>query len=122
MDILKRNHILIVEDNLSMANMLAQLIEHHAIRASQSQSGNDALVKIEHEPPDLILLDLGLRDMNGLELATDVRRNEKTKSIPILVISGTPEQEDDCLKRGCNGFLLKPFALSELLTRIKCFL
>jgi DNA-binding response OmpR family regulator len=118
----KRKCILIVEDNPYLADIFGKLIEHQGIRASQAESGNDALIKMEQEPPDLVLLDLGLPDMNGLELATNVRRNEKTKSIPILVISATNEHKEDCLKKGCNDFFLKPFDFSKLFTRISDFL
>ena len=87
-------------------------------QASQAHSGKDALEQIKHKAPDLILLDVGLPDKNGLEVARLVRRNEKTRRIPILAMSGNPMHEKECLEVDCNDFILKPFSISTLLVRL----
>jgi two-component system, OmpR family, alkaline phosphatase synthesis response regulator PhoP len=56
--------------------------------------------------------------MSGLDLITQVRWDEKTKSIPILAMSGNPTEERKCLRIGCNDFILKPFDAPQLLERI----
>jgi CheY-like chemotaxis protein len=78
-----------VEDQPLVSEILIDLLGRYD-HPSQAHSGRDALEQIEHKVPDVILLDLSLPDMNGLEVARVVRQKEKTKSIPILAMSGTP--------------------------------
>jgi DNA-binding response OmpR family regulator len=72
--------------------------------------------------PDVILLDLDLPDMNGLDVIEFVRRNEKTSDIPILVMSGTSINHKRCLEIGCNDFIHKPFSLSTLFVRLSALI
>ena len=120
--ILKGKHILIVEDYSYLADILARLAQRYGIRVSHAESGTKALDVIKQELPDFILLDLGLPDMSGLAVVTRVRRDEKTRSVPILAMSGDPSRERICLRTGCNDFILKPFDISELLQRISALL
>jgi CheY-like chemotaxis protein len=116
--ILKGKHVLIVEDDRDLGRVLARLVRHYGIRVTHAESGPKALRLLKRELPDLILLDLGLPDMPGLDVVIQVRRDEKTKSVPILAMSGNPTEERQCLRTGCNGFILKPFDVSQLLQRI----
>jgi CheY-like chemotaxis protein len=79
---LQGKRILVVEDHPSLSKILTLVLRRYG-HPSQAHSGKDALEQIEHKAPDLILLDLSLPDMNGLEIARLVRRNEKTSRIPI---------------------------------------
>jgi chemosensory pili system protein ChpA (sensor histidine kinase/response regulator) len=81
--------MLVVEDQPLVSEILIDLLGRYD-HPTQAHSGRDALEQIEHKVPDVILLDLSLPDMNGLEVARVVRQKEKTKSIPILAMSGTP--------------------------------
>src|SRR5947208_14681096 len=76
---LKRKNILIVEDHPSLADILRRIITTYGARVSYVDSGNKALTQVKRKPPDLILLDLNLPDMDGLEVATRLRQNENTK-------------------------------------------
>ena len=89
---------------------------------SQANSGREALEQINHKAPDVILLDLSLPDIHGLEIVRLVRRNEKTRPIPILAMSGSPTDKQNCLKNGCNDFILKPFSVSSLLARLSALI
>ena len=120
--ILKGKHLLIVEDDSHLAGILARLAQRYGIRVSHAESGTKALDAIKQELPDLILLDLGLPDMSGLAVVTRVRRDEKTRAVPILAMGGNPSRERICLRTGCNDFILKPFDISELLERISALL
>ena len=111
---LQGKRILVVEDHPLISELLNDLLSRYGY-PSQAHSGRDALEQIEHKVPDVILLDLSLPDMNGLEVARVLRQKEKTKSIPILAMSGTPIDKKKCLEMGCNDFILKPFKLSSLL-------
>lgn len=90
--------------------------------ASRAPTGRDALEQIEQKAPDVILLDLSLPDMNGLDVVKFVRRNEKTSHIPILAMSGTPINYKRCLEVGCNDFIHKPFSLATLLVRLSALI
>src|SRR5947208_17057500 len=90
---LKRNNILIVEDHPSLADILRRIITAYGARVSYVDSGNKALTQVKRKPPDLILLDLSLPDMDGLEVATRLRQNENTKSVPILLMSASPNKK-----------------------------
>jgi DNA-binding response OmpR family regulator len=109
--------ILVVEDHPSVSDILTEVLGRYGY-PSHAQSGRDALEQIKHKPPDIILLDLYLPDMNGLEVARLVRRNEKSNRIPILAMSGSPMDIRKCLEMGCNDLIHKPFSLSTLLGRL----
>jgi DNA-binding response OmpR family regulator len=118
---LKGKHILVVEDYELMGKILVNLLKQYD-HASYARSGMEALQEIDRKPPDLILLDLILPDMSGLEVARAVRQNKKTNSTPILAMSGSPAEKPKCLEAGCNDFILKPFDISKLLDRLAVLL
>jgi CheY-like chemotaxis protein len=109
--------ILVVEDHSLVSESLIDLLRLYG-NPTRANSGRDALRQIKRKAPDIILLDLSLPDMNGLEVARIVRRNETTKSIPILAMSASPMDKKKCLEIGCNNFILKPFSVSNLLIRL----
>jgi DNA-binding response OmpR family regulator len=118
---LQGRRILVVEDQPLVSELLTDLLRLYD-HPSQASSGKDALAQIKHKAPDLILLDLNLPDMNGLEVARFVRRNEKTSHIPILAMSGDPMDKSKCLEMGCNDFIHKPFTVSTLLARLSALI
>jgi two-component system response regulator VicR len=109
--------ILVVEDHPFVGEILTELLtlfDH----PSHVDSGKEALKQIKQKRPNIILLDLSLPDMNGLEVARRLRQNETTKSIRILAMSGSPMDKRNCLQAGCDDFILKPFSISTLLARL----
>ena len=118
---LRGKHILIVEDNALLLHILTERITEYGIRVSYAQLGNEALYEIAQHTPNIILLDLELSDMEGLDLATLVRQNDQTKDIPILFMSGDIDQKAECLRRASSDFIWKPFTLSDLLARLATF-
>jgi CheY-like chemotaxis protein len=118
---LQGKRILVVEDQPLVSEILIDLLGRYD-HPSQANSGKDALKQIKNKAPDVILLDLSLPDMNGLEVARLVRQNEKTSRIPILAMSGSPLDEKKCLQMGCNDFIHKPFSVSTLLVRLSALI
>jgi DNA-binding response OmpR family regulator len=118
---LRGKRILVVEDHPLVGKLLTDLLRPYD-NPSQANSGKDALAQIKHKAPDVILLDLSLPDMNGLEVARLVRRNEKTSRIPILAMSGRTMDKNKCLETGCNDLIIKPFSLSTLLVRLSALI
>ena len=118
---LQGKRILVVEDQPLLRELLTELLSRYD-HPSQANSGKDALEQIEHKTPDIILLDLNLPDMNGLEVARQVRRSEKTSRIPILAMSASPMDKKKCLEMGCNDFVQKPFDEFTLLVQLSALI
>jgi DNA-binding response OmpR family regulator len=114
---LQGKHILIVEDDALLLRLLAQRFTGYGIRVSQALSGTKALSEVEQHTPDIILLDVELLDMNGLDFATLVRQRDHTNTVPILFMSGA-DHEADCLKTPRADFIWKPFAVPEILGKL----
>ncbi len=113
--------ILIVEDIPDMVNMLQMLLEHQGYDYIVAKNGKEAVDMADYQLPDLILLDIMLPKMDGLEAARLIRQNPKTHSIPILAVTAKvfPQDREECLQYGCNDHLAKPFTLEELASKIE---
>ena len=107
--------ILIVEDNIDIHNYIKEVLEKEKYKVLDSYSGTEALMVLEKEKVDLILLDLMLPGLNGEEII------KKVKDIPIIVLSAkiSPEDKVNALLSGANDYLTKPFSTEELLARIQ---
>ena len=109
--------ILVVEDHPFVGEILTELLRVFD-HPSHVDSGKEALKQIKQKRPSIVLLDISLPDMNGLEVARRVRQTESIKSIRILAMSGSPIDKRNCLQAGCDDFILKPFTISNLLARL----
>ena len=107
--------ILVVEDDLDIHNLLKDVLEEAGYKVLNAYSGTEALMIIEKQEVDLILLDLMLPGLNGEEII------KRIKNIPIIVLSAKISQEDkvNTLLEGANDYITKPFNKEELLARIK---
>jgi CheY-like chemotaxis protein len=114
---LSGKHILVVEDHPLVGELLTILLRHYD-NPSHAKSAKEALREIEQKPPDIILMDLILPDMDGLELVRSLRQDPKTKFIPILAMSGIPIPKKTWFEAGCNDFIAKPFKPKHLLARL----
>ena len=106
--------ILIIDDDLSIGNMLEKLLSKEGYGTLRAYSGTEALLILSSQTPDLILLDLMLPGLTGEELLP------KIKDIPVIVISAKADVNDkvDLLLGGASDYLIKPFDTKELLARI----
>ncbi|SHI71464.1 DNA-binding response regulator, OmpR family, contains REC and winged-helix (wHTH) domain [Clostridium cavendishii DSM 21758] len=113
----KNKNILIVEDDNDINKMLATLIRKNDYNAVQAYSGTEAMLQIEHNEFDLVLLDLMLPGITGEELLENIR---KTKEMPIIVISAKIHKDDkvNLLKLGADDYITKPFDIDEVWARI----
>lgn len=107
--------ILVVEDDIDIQNLIKDLLEKEHYKVINAYSGTEAMMLIEKENIDLILLDLMLPGLKGEEII------EQVKNIPIIVISAkiSPEDRINTLLNGANDYITKPFNSAELLARIK---
>lgn len=115
---MNRLTILVVEDDLSVKNLITTTLKTHDYRYLTAQNGETAIMEASSHNPDIVLLDLGLPDMDGVEVIKKIRT---WSNVPIIVISARSEDTDkiEALDSGADDYLTKPFSVEELLARLR---
>ena len=115
---MNRPQILVVEDDPAVRNLITTTLETQDYQFHTAQNGGQAIMEAVSGNPDVILLDLGLPDMDGTEIIKKVR---SWSQIPIIVISARGEAKDkiEALDLGASDYLTKPFLVEELLARLR---
>ncbi|MCX8012195.1 MAG: response regulator [Desulfobacterota bacterium] len=126
MDLIPPNDpkILIVDDNLQNVELLEGYLSIAGYRILKAFDGEEALKMVESEDPHLILLDVMMPKLDGYQVCTILKKNEKTQFTPVVMITALKEIEDKIrgIEAGADDFLSKPFNKLELLTRVKSLL
>ena len=112
-------NLLLVEDDHSLASGLRQALQHEGLAVNIVHNGADALASLNVQPPDLVVLDLGLPDMDGLTVLKRLRKQHPRLPVLILTARATLENKVEGLDLGADDYLPKPFELPELLARIR---
>jgi len=117
----RRKKVLIVDDESSMVSVLQRHVSNAGYEFVSASNGQEALEKIEKEEPDLVLLDLVMPGMNGFETCRRIRENEKTKKLPVLIITALRGQSDSAAATasGANEFIVKPIDGADLAKRLR---
>ena len=110
--------ILVVEDDAPIRNLIATTLKAHDYRFTLACNGEEALREAATANPDILLLDLGLPDLDGVEI---IRRVRSWSDMPIIVLSARSEDADkiEALDSGADDYLTKPFSVEELLARLR---
>src|SRR3989338_9289006 len=116
--------VLIIEDDKDIAELIQYNLKQEKIGCEIVRSGADGLQKARRLLPAMIILDLMLPDMGGLEICKILKNDSKTKHIPIIIVTAKGEEMDRVvgLEVGADDYLTKPFSPRELMLRIKALL
>lgn len=113
--------ILIIEDDDHIIELLKFNVENNGYEVIAAMEGNEGLAKAISELPDLILLDLMLPGIDGIDICNKLKNKERTKDIPIIMLTAKGHETDKILglEIGADDYITKPFSVRELMTRIK---
>ena len=116
--------MLVVEDDPDIAQLLVHYLGKAGFAAETVSGGRDALGAITARPPDLLVLDLMLPQVDGLEICRAVRSNNKTAAIPIIMLTARAEEAERIvgLELGADDYMAKPFSPNELVARVRALL
>ena len=108
----------IMEDEKSICDFIGKTLDSHEYKVTAANNGKDGLALITSSLPDLVLLDLGLPDMDGMDI---IRKTREWSSLPIIVISARTQEKEkvQALDAGADDYITKPFGTFELLARIR---
>lgn len=117
-------HILVVEDEAALVELLRYNLEEEGFRVSAAADGEAALAAVAEDKPDLIVLDLMLPLISGLEICRQLRRRPETRGLPIIMLTARGEESDRIrgLDSGADDYVTKPFSPSELVARVRAVL
>jgi two-component system phosphate regulon response regulator PhoB len=113
--------VLIVEDEVAIVTMLRYNLEREGFKVYTTGDGEEAITMVKEYMPDIIILDWMLPSKTGVEICKELRWNNDTKNIPIIMLSARGEEGDRIrgLDSGADDYMVKPFSPSELIARIK---
>lgn len=119
---LRDHHVVLwVDDNLNMLELMevgfASLPE--SVQLVTRQTGQAALEEVRARPPDLVVLDIMMPDMNGLEVLSQLKADPATRDIPVVIVTGYREAAEEALERGAKAYFLKPFRIPDILEKVR---
>ena len=117
-------YILVVEDEDALATLLDYNLMKEGFRIERAADGEEALLKISEEAPDLVVLDWMLPKVSGVEVCRQIRAGAETRRTPVIMLTARSEEADKIrgLETGADDYVVKPFAMSELVARIRALL
>ncbi len=116
--------MLVVEDEDALATLLDYNLVKEGFRVERAADGEEALLRVAEEPPDLVILDWMLPKVSGVEVCRQLRAGVETRRTPVLMLTARGEETDKVrgLDTGADDYVVKPFAMSELVARIRALL
>lgn len=119
-----KKKVLVVEDHPDTRSVLVLMMERWGFEVAEARNGRDALIMVEQNGFDLMVVDMAMPLVDGFEFVRRVRIQSKTANIPIIAVTAldAPEDRDRCLQAGCNDYLSKPFSFDDLKAKIDALL
>ena len=114
-------HVLVVEDEPAQREVLVYNLEAEGCRVSQAEDGEQGLLLVDEDAPDVIVLDWMLPSVSGIEVCRQLKMRPETRSIPIIMLSARSEEADKVrgLETGADDYVAKPYAVAELMARVR---
>lgn len=121
---MKQDKIVIIEDESDILEVIAYNLKREGYDVLTSQDGEDGLAQIEKEAPDLVVLDLMLPTVDGIEICSKLKTDPVTRTIPVIIVTAKGEESDVVLGLGvgADDYITKPFSPRELVARVKAVL
>ena len=119
-----RPMVLLVEDEPAQREMLAYNLEAEGFDVITADNGEDGLILVDENDPDLIILDWMMPQLSGIEVCRRLKSNSKTRQIPVIMLSARAEEVDRVrgLETGADDYVVKPYSVIELMARVKAHL
>ena len=113
--------VLVVEDEPAQREVLAYNLEAEGYRVAKAEDGEEALMLVEEEAPDLIVLDWMLPNVSGIEVCRRLKTRAETRGVPIIMLSARSEEVDRVrgLETGADDYVVKPYSIVELMARVR---
>jgi DNA-binding response OmpR family regulator len=119
---MREPRVLVVEDDQSLRDVITEALQEDGYLVDSAKNGQAGLELARHSPPDLVILDLMMPQMNGEQFCSAVRQIERLASVPIIVVSAARAADDIGLRLGATASLRKPFDLFELTRHVNALL
>jgi two-component system phosphate regulon response regulator PhoB len=119
-----RHTVLLVEDESAQRELLAYNLEAEGFAVITADNGEDGLILVDENDPDLIVLDWMMPQLSGIEVCRRLKRNSKTRKIPVIMLSARAEEVDRVrgLETGADDYVAKPYSVIEFMARVKAHL
>src|SRR5258706_46667 len=120
----RMKRVLLIEDDRDIVELVRYNLEREGFQVVAANDGATGLVQVRKSPPDMLLLDLMLPKLSGLEICRDIRRDQALNRLPILMLTARGEEADRVvgLEMGADDYVTKPFSPRELVARVKALL
>lgn len=114
-------HVLIVEDEAAQREVLAYNLEAEGFRVTRAENGEEGLLCVEEDTPDVIILDWMMPHLSGIEVCRRLKIKPETRGIPVIMLSARSEEVDKVrgLETGADDYVVKPYSVSELMARVR---
>jgi two-component system phosphate regulon response regulator PhoB len=114
-------HVLVVEDEPAQREILIYNLESEGFRVSRAENGEDALILIAEDTPDIIVLDWMMPQLSGIEVCRRLKSRTETAGIPVIMLSARSEDVDRVrgLEMGADDYMVKPYSVIELMARVR---
>ena len=117
-----REKVLVVDDEFEIRDVLSRFLTEEGYEIILASNGEEALELVEREKPQVILLDILMPGIDGIETCKRLKENEKTKFIPVIMATALWDTYEEAIEAGAEDFVTKPFNLTELSHRVKSIL
>ena len=113
--------VLVVEDEQAQREVLRYNLEAEGFRVVTAENGEEALIKVDEESPDIIVLDWMLPNLSGIEVCRQLKTRTKTRAVPVIMLSARSEEVDRVrgLETGADDYVVKPYSVIEMMARVR---